>query len=103
VSVPDTDLLTELGLILQEDPVTWANGLWTFAEVLGYANQRQYRFLVETQILGSFATIGWIPGQAQMPLPADWITTIFMMLIVPPVKSSAITSRRRRSIGRSFR
>jgi hypothetical protein len=28
---------------------------------------------------------------------------IFMMLIVPPVNSSAITSRSRRSTGRSFR
>lgn len=75
MSVSDLDLLGELQLVLQED-ATWSNGLWTLAEVLGYANQRQYRFLVETQILGSFATIGWIPGQAQMSLPVDWITTI---------------------------
>ncbi len=75
MSVTDLDQLTEIQLVLQED-ATFSNGLWTLAEVVAYANQRQYRFLVETQILGSIATIGWIPGQAQMPLPTDWITTL---------------------------
>lgn len=75
MSVTDLDLLTEIGLVLQEDD-TFSNGLWSLDEVLAYANQRQYRFLVETQILASFATLGWIPGQPQMPLPPDWITTI---------------------------
>jgi hypothetical protein len=75
MSVTDLDQLAEIQLVLQED-ATFSNGLWTLAEVLGYFNQRQYRFLFETKILAQFQTIFWTPGQEQMPLPDDWITTI---------------------------
>jgi len=76
MSVLDTDQLTELGLILHEDPVAWSNGLWTLAEVLGYFNQRQYRFLKETQILVSWTTIPWVPAVPEQPLPDDWIVSV---------------------------
>lgn len=76
MAVTDTDQLTELGLVLHEDPALWANQLWTLPEVLGYLNQRQYRFLKETALLASWTTIPWIPGQPQMDLPPDWIVTI---------------------------
>jgi hypothetical protein len=75
MSVTDLDQLQEIQLTLQED-ATFSNGLWSLAEVLGYFNQRQYRFLLETKILAAFETIEWIPGQEQMPLPIDWIVTI---------------------------
>lgn len=76
MSVTDLDQLTELGLVLHEDPALWANGLWTLAEVLGYYNQRQYRFLKETKILAAWTTITWIPGVPEQPLPDDWIVSI---------------------------
>jgi hypothetical protein len=75
VSVTDLDQLQEVQLVLQEDG-TFSNGLWSLAEVLGYFNQRQYRFLLETKILAAIQTIQWIPGVEQMPLPDDWIATI---------------------------
>ena len=75
MSITDLDQLTEIQLTLQEDG-TFSNGLWTLAEVLGYFNQRQYRFLFETKILAASGLIVWNPGQEQMPLPDDWIVTI---------------------------
>jgi hypothetical protein len=75
VSVTDADQLTEIQATLQEDS-TFSNGLWSLAEVLGYFNYRQYRFLVETKIIAAQVTIGWTPGVAQQPLPVDWIATI---------------------------
>ena len=78
MSVTDLDLLGEIQLVLQED-ATFSNGLWSLTEVIGYFNQRQYRFLFETKILAAGATIGWVPSVPQQPLPTDWITTIAAM------------------------
>lgn len=75
MATTDQDLLTEIQLVLQEDG-TFSNGLWSLAEVLGYFNQRQYRFLFETKILAGYVDIPWIPGVPEQPLPADWIDTI---------------------------
>ena len=75
MSVTDLDQLSEIQLTLQEDS-TFSNGLWSLPEVLGYFNQRQYRFLFETKVIAAFATLQWIPGTEQMPLPTDWIVTI---------------------------
>jgi hypothetical protein len=75
MAVTDQDQLLELQAVLQED-ATFSNGLWSLTEVLTYFNQRQYRFLFETKILAAWALIPWIPGEAQQPLPVDWITTI---------------------------
>lgn len=75
MSVTDLDQLLEVQAILQED-ATFSNGIWSLVEVLAYFNQRQYRFLVETKILAANATLGWIAGVVQQPLPPDWIATI---------------------------
>ncbi len=72
---PDTDVLTEIQAVLQED-ATFSNGLWTVAEVVNYANLRQYRFLFETKIVAAVQTLGWIPAVPQRDLPPDWIATI---------------------------
>jgi len=75
MSVTDLDQLQEIQLVLQEDG-SFSNGLWTLEEVLGYFNQRQYRFLAETKIIAAQATLPWIPGVEQLALPEDWIATI---------------------------
>ncbi len=75
MSLTDLDQLQELQAVLQED-ATFSNGLWSLTEVLGYFNQRQYRFLAETALTAAQATIVWTPGEEQMPLPDDWIATI---------------------------
>lgn len=75
MATTDLDQLTEIQAVLQEDAVFF-NGIWTTAEVVAYFNQRQYRFLVETKLLASTITLGWIAGEPQQPLPPDWIATI---------------------------
>lgn len=75
MAITDTDVLTDIQLMLQED-VTFSSGLWTLNEVLNYMNQRQARFLKETGILGSVVTIPWIPQETYQALPPDWILTI---------------------------
>ncbi len=75
MAVLDTDLLAEIQLTTQED-ATFSNGIWTLTEVLAYFNQRQYRFLAETQILSATAIVPWIAAEPQQPLPTDWIATI---------------------------
>lgn len=75
MAVLDTDLLSEVQLVLQED-ATFSNGLWTLPEVLGYFNQRQYRFLVETKAIAAVYDQPWGPGTPQLPLPDDFIAMI---------------------------
>lgn len=78
MAVQDTDLLTELQLVLQEDG-TFSNGIWLLQEVLGYANQRQMRFLKDTGIISATWAIPWIPGEILQPLPGDWVRTITVL------------------------
>lgn len=75
MSLTDLTQLARVQATLQED-AAFSNGLWSLAEVVGYFNQRQARFLFETQILAGTLTLGWIPGVPQQPLPDDWIVTI---------------------------
>lgn len=75
MAITDQDQLLEVQAVLQED-ATFSNGLWTLAEVLGYFNQRQYRFLNDTKILAARADLPWIPGEAEHALPEDWMVTI---------------------------
>src|ERR1019366_1420014 len=78
MAITDLDQLTELQLALQED-ATFSNGLWTLAEVVGYFNQRQYRFLKETGIIAAWAVIPWIPQETTQPLPPDWIAPLAVL------------------------
>lgn len=73
--VTDSDLLLELQALLIED-ASFSSGLWSLSEVLTYLNQRQYRFLKETRATAAWTVLGWIPGQPEGDLPADWIDTL---------------------------
>lgn len=58
MGVTDQTILSEIQLAVVEMQVgdggaTWPSGLWTKTEVLGYLNQRQYRFLKDTGIFVS--------------------------------------------------
>lgn len=68
MSFTDQQLLSEIQQLTIEpvvdDGLTWLAGLWTLDEVLGYANQRQQRFLADTCLVG-----GWL----QMPCAAQSI------------------------------
>ncbi len=67
----DQQLLSELQQLTIEpvidDGLTWLSGLWTLEEILGYANQRQQRFLSNSTLVG-----GWL----QMACAAQEIQTL---------------------------
>lgn len=71
MSFTDQQLLQELQELTIEPVLdlglTWLSGLWTLEEILGYANQRQQRFLADTSLVG-----GWL----QMPCLAQEIQTL---------------------------
>ena len=74
----DQDTLGEIQLHLIEPNdggLTWPSELWTAAEVLAYANQRQHRFLKETALLNSQLPIVVAAGQSLVDLPDVWIAT----------------------------
>jgi hypothetical protein len=71
----DSEALVEIQSLLIED-ATFSAGLWTLPQVLTYFNQRQYRFLAETQLVAALATLPWVPGQPEGNLPPDYVDTI---------------------------
>jgi hypothetical protein len=71
----DTEILTEVATGVIEDPA-YLSGLWTVAEVLGYLNLRNQRFLKRTRVVAAVAIIPWVPGQPEANLPTDWIDTV---------------------------
>lgn len=85
----DQQVMTEIQyhlveLLSPDGGATWPSGLWTTAEVLGYLNQRQYRFLKETGIYVSqdrvpvTAQTLRVPLTDQNSLALDWIQTVQM-------------------------
>lgn len=73
--VTDAEILSEIVLMVLEDPA-FSSGLWTLAEVLGYLNLRQQRFLKATKVTAATAIVPWTIGQPEAPLPTDWIDTV---------------------------
>lgn len=74
----DQELLDDLQRLVIEPPdlgATWPSGLWTRAEILGYANQRQDRYLKATLIQTSWLDSPLVPGQSQQDLPDGWLAT----------------------------
>ena len=77
--IADSAVLEEIQYHLLEAPdlgVSWTDGLWSTAEVVGYANQRQQRFLKEAPVLFGRANITHsLPNAAFQTLPSDWAVT----------------------------
>ena len=70
------NLMEELKYHLLEDPLlSFDHGIWTVTEVLGYANQRIVRFLVETGCLLTRTTIPVDASSYVVDLPENWIET----------------------------
>lgn len=65
----DQELLAEIQRLMIEPTVdaglTWTSGLWTLDEVLGYANQRQQRFLAETCLTGGWFQMACLAQEIQ--------------------------------------
>lgn len=75
--VADNAVLEEIQYHMLESPdlgITWTDNLWTAAEIVGYANQRQERFLKEAPVLLGRAEIV-NSGVLAQPLPEDWLIT----------------------------
>lgn len=78
MAVTDRQLLEQLQRLLIEAPdlgASWPSGLWTVAEVIGYANNRQDRFLKETLLITSWLSMPISPQQSQQDLPDGWLAT----------------------------
>lgn len=79
MAVTDQNVLNEIQAHMvegvQDGGTSWPSGLWTVAEVIAYANQRQYRFLKETSCVLKRATLVTVPSVQRHPLPTDWIVT----------------------------
>ena len=71
-------MLTEIQEALVE-PVnsgaSWASGFWTSQEVVDYLNARQNRFLKETGILLTRASLATFPAVLHHSLPGTWVAT----------------------------
>jgi hypothetical protein len=75
----DTTILQGIQYAVLEPPdggLTWPSGLWTQAEILGYMNTRQSRFLKATGLWIGQANIDVLTAQSRIALPADWISTL---------------------------
>ena len=75
--IADSAVLEEIQYHLLEAPdlgVSWTDGLWSTAEVVGYANQRQQRFLKEAPVAFGRALIT-NSGTISQTLPSDWAIT----------------------------
>ena len=82
MAIADTTILSEIQRVTLENTgdagVTWPSGMWTLAEVLGYLNQRQARFLAAAGLTWTVAGVAITTGQTDQPVPTDWIATIFL-------------------------
>lgn len=82
MSVTDQVILEQIQRVTLEGlgdlGATWPSGMWTLAEVLGYLNQRQDRFLAATGLLWTTAETAITTGQANQDNPTDWIVTLLV-------------------------
>lgn len=90
----DTDLMEQCQYTMMEAPdagQTWGSDLWTFDEVVRYANQRQQRFLKDTHLQIGIANIAASDGTAEYALPNDWISTVRVLWINEDGESKELT------------
>lgn len=82
MAITDQTLLSQIQRTTLEGTgdggATWPSGMWTQAEVLGYLNQRQDRFLAATGLLWTVLETAITINQADQAAPADWIATVFL-------------------------
>lgn len=79
MALRDQDVLEWIQYAVIEPPdggASWPSDLWTAAEVLAYANQRQGRLLEETLLLVGRAWIDATLNQFSQDLPSEWLATV---------------------------
>ena len=62
-----------------DEGANWPSGLWTPAEVLGYLNQRQQRFLQETLVAAGWVDLPLPAATPILQLPDAWLATLHAM------------------------
>ena len=75
MSYTDRELLSDIQRLMIEpvdEGLTWLSGLWSLDEVLGYANQRQQRFLADTCLVGGWFQLPAL-AQEQQDVPEETI------------------------------
>lgn len=81
-TIIDQTVLSEIQRVTLENSgdagVSWPSLMWTQAEVLGYLNQRQNRWLAETGLLWTVGETLLVLNQSEQPKPLGWIATIFL-------------------------
>lgn len=82
MAITDQAVLSEIQRVTIEGAgdggATWPSGMWTLAEVLGYLNQRQNRFLAAVGLYWKVAETAITLAQADQANPTDWIATVFV-------------------------
>ncbi len=82
MAVTDQTILSEIQRVTLEGTgdsgATWPSGMWTQAEVVGYLNQRQNRFLAATGLFWTRTETNITTGQAAQANPASWVATVFI-------------------------
>lgn len=82
MSVTDQVILAQIQRVTLEGVgdlgATWPSGMWTLAEVLGYLNHRQNRWLAATGLLWTHVETAIVTGQANQPNPTDWVATVLL-------------------------
>lgn len=82
MAITDQTILSEIQRVTLEGVgdggVTWASGMWTQVEVLGYLNQRQNRFLAATGLFWTRTETNITINQADQAPPSTWVATIFI-------------------------
>lgn len=82
MAITDQTVMAEMQRVtlesLGDGGVSWPSGMWTQAEVLGYLNQRQNRWLAATGLLWTQTLTAVTPNQAQQNAPSNWLATVFM-------------------------
>jgi hypothetical protein len=91
----DQQLLEQVQNTMMEPPdggTTWPSDLWTAAEVVNYANQRQQRFLKDTHLQIGIANIPGVAGTITYNLPDDWVTTVRVVWVESDGSTRALTA-----------
>lgn len=82
MAITDQTILSEIQRVTIENAgdggATWPSGMWTQAEVLGYLNQRQNRFLAACGLFWTRTETAITLAQSDQANPAAWISTIFI-------------------------
>lgn len=55
---------------------SWPSTMWTQAEVVGYLQQRQNRFLAETLLVWTVEETPILPASDAQPRPLDWLARV---------------------------